>query len=214
MFDWIAWIRRALNVASLVLFLTEMYVAAAITTGVSVLLWFFMFVVIEKVPFTYKLSDDAYIYNAWSLAHVGAINWAFDVPGAGCKQTKVSHVFIILLNLAAAAAVTLGIFIAPPLAKAWGCYGKSSSITDLTSGPCAAYFNLCPNEKNTYCPDFSVPACLLPSTTVNCGADMLDESIATEFKPFITAGFAICASSFALYIITFETKYNTFLKQK
>lgn len=209
----VAWARRALNIASLVLFLVEQYAPAGWTLGVSALLWFSMYVIVDKIPFKLKSSDANYVYNAWSLAHVGAINWVFDVPGNGCKRTKVSHVLIILLNIAAGVAVTLGVFIAPTLAEAWGCYGKSATIADLNAGPCASYFNICPYDKDTHCPDFSVPACLLPSTTVNCGADTLDASVATEFKPFATAGFAILAASLALYVITFDLKYNTLLKQ-
>lgn len=202
-----AWLRRGLNVTAVFLFAFGYYTTGGALLGASVLLWALLYGLIVQIGVVFKDTDESIIYNTWGLSHFGLINWFFDVPGNGCPSTKVSHVVIILLNVAGALAITLGLIVAPAIERAWSCYGDVD-ISQLTSGPCASYFNLCPgNDKR--CPDFSVPACLLPSTDINCGADKLKEAVASEFEVFATVGFGLLSGSAALYAITFNAKYDS-----
>ena len=210
----LGWLRRGLNVACGILFAVGLYEAALWVLLASALIWTWFFVRIYKTTSpNFKDTDKSLIYNAWALAHVGAINWIFDVPGSGCRTTKFSHILIILLNIAGAAALVIGVIVSPDLERAWGCYGPDAALSDLTSGPCASYYDICPEDTSVRCPNFAAPACLLPTTTINCGADTLRDDIASEFEHFSVAGTGILAGSLTLYILTFEKKYD-YLQQK
>ena len=212
-FEAIKWVRRSINVAVFFLFAVGHVTAALWCLLASAILWAGLFARINQ-SYTKIIPNQAtenMIWDAWAASHIGLINWALDIPGMGCSTTKKSHVLIILANIAGAAAITLGVFIAPQIERAWGCYGNFDSLSDLTSGPCASYFNLCPDNV-VRCPDFSVPACMLPSTNVNCGADIIGGAIASEFEPFGTAGIGILSVSFSTYVLTFNHKYETYVE--
>ena len=96
----VAWVRRGLNITSVVLFAIGEYAVAAWLLGASALIWAVLYGFIERLGLEVKDTDSSQVYNAWGLAHIGAINWFFDVPGHGCPTTRASHVIIILLNVA------------------------------------------------------------------------------------------------------------------
>jgi len=203
--------RVGMNIASVVLWSLPSLLlptwVAIIPISVSALLWFLMWGLASK-HFTGKVgaSELDSIGDAWKLAHFGALNFALDIPGRGCANAVYSHAVIILANIVSALAITIGIFTAPQLARAWGCY-RDAPISELTFGLCATYFDVCPDEKYR-CPDFSRPVCMLSTTQHGCGYATMDGDLEKGFDPYVHVGFFAAAISLTIYVLSFSRKMD------
>lgn len=201
----IGWVRRGLNLTAIILFLLSYTTAALFVLLASTVIWLALWAIVEKV-FTgdIKPGELGHLRTAWGAAHIGGLNWVFDIPGRNCGKTQFTHAYVILANLVGGIAVTIAIFTAPDLARAWGCY-RDTPIKDMNSGLCAPYFDICPGESHQ-CPDFSRPVCLLETTQQGCGITSLNSDIATGFEPYLLVA-AFCGStSLAVYALSLTRK--------
>ena len=187
----IANLRRVLNVVAIVAAVIAATVAPSSwplwvsAAGVSVALWAKTLrsaATPSKWPRRYRMATS-----------VGAVNWLLNVPA----ETATQRWCVVLLNIVATAALMLGIVVADPLERAWGCY-RNTAIADLTLGMCASHFNLCPDQPSE-CPDFSKPACGTDTSRADCGVPAVNGEAASELEPYVTVGIAAAIASIIVY---------------
>jgi len=145
---------------------------------------------------TNDASDGDWGYVYFWFAHVGLLNWLFDIPGINVPTVKFPHVIVILLNLTALLIFICTIYFEKPIITAWGCYAPGTSILDLKYGVCPAFIN------DPFQPD--TPVCDQPGVRCGEGAVRWHHILNTT----IVRSFVISSLSFIIYFISISAKID------
>lgn len=189
-------IRIAANITATVLAAVGMWEAAGYVFLGSVILWAFMYLWIAEEWHTLVTDEDTDDIEATFFAvHVGALNFLLDVPGIESKHARGAHYIIVLSNVVAAIALTIGLSVSEPLDAAWGCYPPDAP---LSAGMCASAFQVCPPVLGRLCfaPD-RVPSIFIRSATPRSSARGWTRRRASSRTRSGTAGSTRSAARFA-----------------
>lgn len=89
----------------------------------------------HKTHLVRTISDgDEFPTPIYWLAHIGVLNWLFDVPGFRVPTVYWVHIIIILVNLTAGLVFFCVYYFRRPMVLAWGCYPPESTIFDHRYG--------------------------------------------------------------------------------
>jgi hypothetical protein len=195
----VAYASRALNLAAIVLFALGLWPEALLTLLPSLAAWITLFTLCKHAKT--DPIEARHVNTAFGLCHVGVLNWLLDIPAG---HTDCARVVRILLNLTAAGAFTLGILLASPLERAWGCYGDVD-VYKLTQGYCADHYVFAEVDGVVSGPHwYDLPACYTPlSVATRCGTQTLDANIGSFLDPYVDVGIFATAGSVTLYAMAF-----------
>jgi hypothetical protein len=195
----VAYASRGLNIAAVILFALGFWSLALIALAPSLAAWVALF---SMCKHTVTVDIEApKVRRGFALCHVGLLNWLFDIPA---PKTDCARVIRVLLNITATSAIALGLLLASPLERAWGCYGEAS-LDALTLGYCADHFI---TEVIDGVPEgmrwYDLPACYTPlSIATRCGHRDLNTNIASFLDPYLEVGIIATAISMTLYVMAF-----------
>lgn len=110
-----------------------------ILAGISTVMWIFASVYTRRHFAALHAKSPVPIPELYRLAHIGLINFAFDLADVKVPTNIVTRVGIILTNCTVGIYLTILIVITRTLILFWGCYPFGTSLAGLEYGPCFQY---------------------------------------------------------------------------